>query len=64
VGSIAVRTFIEEKQPLLCVTGHIHESKGQDYIGRTLVLNPGMMKDGGYIEAIYENGILSAALLP
>jgi len=64
VGSMAVRTFIEEKQPLLCVTGHIHESKGQDYIGRTLVLNPGMMKDGGYIEAIYENGILSAALLP
>jgi Icc-related predicted phosphoesterase len=64
VGSMAVRTFIEEKQPLLCVTGHIHESKGQDYIGRTLVLNPGMMKDGGYIEAIYENGVISATLHP
>ena len=62
VGSKAVRTFIEEKQPLLCVTGHIHESRGQDYIGRTLIINPGMMKDGGYIEIIYENGMLSAAL--
>lgn len=64
VGSKAVRTFIEEKQPLLCLTGHIHESRGQDYIGRTLVLNPGMMKDGGYIEVIYQNGDLSTALHP
>jgi len=64
VGSMAVRKFIEEKQPLLCVTGHIHESRGQDHIGRTLVLNPGMMKEGGYIEVTYENGELSAALHP
>jgi len=64
VGSMAVRKFIEEKQPLLCVTGHIHESRGQDHIGRTLVLNPGMMKEGGYIEVTYENGELSAALNP
>ncbi|KPJ98879.1 MAG: hypothetical protein AMJ60_06825 [Desulfobacterales bacterium SG8_35] len=64
VGSRAVRAFIEEKQPLLCLTGHIHESRGQDNIGRTLVLNPGMLKDGGYIEILYENGELSAALHP
>ena len=64
VGSRAVRAFIEEKQPLLCLTGHIHESRGQDKIGRTLVLNPGMLKDGGYIEILYENGELSAALHP
>jgi len=64
VGSMAVRTFIENKQPLLCLTGHIHESKGQDHIGRTLVLNPGMVKEGGYIEIFYINGELSAALHP
>ena len=64
VGSKAVRTFIEEKQPLLCLTGHIHESMGQDYIGKTLVLNPGMMKDGGYIEVLYEDSKLSASLYP
>ena len=64
VGSRTVRTFIEEKQPLLCLTGHIHESRGQDNIGRTLVLNPGMIKDGGYIEILYESGELSAALQP
>ncbi len=27
VGSQAVRAFIEERQPLLCLTGHIHEFK-------------------------------------
>ena len=62
VGSRAVRSFIEERQPLLCLTGHIHESRGEDHIGRTLVLNPGMLKDGGYIEVHYQNGDFSAAL--
>ena len=64
VGSAAVRKFIEEKQPILCLTGHIHESRGQDHIGRTSILNPGMVKDGGYIEILYENGELSATLHP
>uniref|UniRef100_A0A7C4TGQ9 YfcE family phosphodiesterase n=1 Tax=candidate division WOR-3 bacterium TaxID=2052148 RepID=A0A7C4TGQ9_UNCW3 len=40
-GSDAIRTFIEDKQPDLCLCGHIHEAKGIDYIGRTIVVNPG-----------------------
>jgi len=64
VGSTAVRTFIEQQQPLLCLTGHIHESRGQDYIGRTQVLNPGMIKNGGYIEVLIENSKISASLYP
>jgi len=40
VGSIAVRRFIEERQPLLMLHGHVHESPSlsgawQDRIGRT-----------------------------
>jgi Icc-related predicted phosphoesterase len=62
VGSSAVRAFIEEKQPLLCLTGHIHESRAEDYLGRTLVLNPGMLKDGGYIEVLFENNEISATI--
>jgi Icc-related predicted phosphoesterase len=50
VGSTAIRKFIEEKQPDFCFTGHIHESRGEDRIGRTLILNPGMLKDPGWIE--------------
>jgi len=39
VGSAAVRNFIELHQPDLCITGHIHESAGEDRIGLTQVLN-------------------------
>ena len=64
VGSRAVRQFIEAKQPRLCLTGHIHESRGTDSIGRTLVLNPGMLKHGGYITVTCDNNGLAAALNP
>ena len=36
VGSIAVREFIEERQPLLALHGHVHESKAAEYLRRTL----------------------------
>lgn len=62
-GSKAVRNFIEAKQPLLCLSGHIHESRGQDYIGNTLIINPGMLRDGGYVEVLCENGQVTAGLL-
>ena len=40
-GSTAVRTVIEKYQPLMLLTGHIHESRGLVKIGRTTVINPG-----------------------
>jgi Icc-related predicted phosphoesterase len=49
VGSAVVRRFIEEMQPDVCISGHIHESAGTDRIGRTTVLNAGPFKGGGYI---------------
>jgi len=44
VGSIAVRRFIEERQPLLTLHGHIHESaritgEWKTQIGRTVCIN-------------------------
>jgi Icc-related predicted phosphoesterase len=44
VGSIAIRRFIEEKQPLITLHGHIHESSRitgawQDSLGRTQMLS-------------------------
>ena len=50
VGSQAVRAFIETHQPALCLTGHIHEARAVDTIGATTVVNPGMIKEGGYID--------------
>ncbi len=46
VGSRAIRKFIEEKQPLLTLHGHIHESPQmtgvwKEVIGKTISSNPG-----------------------
>jgi len=49
VGSKAVREVIERYQPLLGLFGHIHESHGFDYLGRTLCLNPGSEYDAGLL---------------
>ncbi|MBC2717667.1 MAG: YfcE family phosphodiesterase [Desulfobacteraceae bacterium] len=43
VGSIAVRRFIEKHCPVVCFTGHIHESTGIDRVGNTHIINPGML---------------------
>lgn len=64
VGSSAVRRFIEEHQPEICLTGHIHEARGTDQLGPTRIFNPGMIKDGGWIEIIVEEDRLTTTLHP
>lgn len=53
-GSSAVRKAIENYQPLLGLHGHIHESRGEATIGKTICINPG---------SEYGEGILRAALV-
>jgi len=48
VGSSAVRNFIVEHQPDICLCGHIHEARGEDKIGNTVIVNSGKLDDGGY----------------
>ena len=48
VGSKAIRRYIEERKPVLCLCGHIHESPGIDQIGPTKIVNPGPMMRGRY----------------
>jgi Icc-related predicted phosphoesterase len=63
VGSRAVRQLIEEVQPLLALHGHIHESKGETRIGRTLALNTGSEYNTGRLHgavvALGEDRVLS-----
>jgi Icc-related predicted phosphoesterase len=54
VGSTAVRDAITFYQPMLTLHGHIHESRGEARIGRTLALNPG---------SEYSEGILRGAIV-
>jgi Icc-related predicted phosphoesterase len=51
VGSMAVRACIENQQPLLCLSGHIHESRGLDALGKTQLVNPGPLRERHYMRA-------------
>lgn len=62
VGSAAVRAFIETCQPDLCITGHIHEAKGEDTIGATRIINPGMLRQGGWVDITLNHSTLQATL--
>ncbi len=45
-GSTSLRQVIEKYQPTINICGHIHESRGTDRIGQTMVVNPGKMDEG------------------
>lgn len=65
VGSVAVREFLENAGPNgpdVCLCGHIHEGRGTDHVGRTLVVNPGTLASGGYAILEYADGKLDARL--
>jgi Icc-related predicted phosphoesterase len=49
VGSTAVRRLIEERQPILSVHGHVHESGGERKIGTTVCVNPGSEANHGIL---------------
>lgn len=46
VGSLSLRRFISEIKPVAVFCGHIHEARGIDYIGETMIVNPGAARRG------------------
>lgn len=62
VGSPGVRRFIETHAPAACLTGHIHESRAFETIGRTPAVNPGMLSAGGYALLEIDGADVSIAL--
>ena len=62
VGSQAVRDFIAQAQPEVCICGHIHEARATDSIGRTQIVNPGAFADGGYVVLTWDQNALEAQL--
>jgi Predicted phosphoesterases, related to the Icc protein len=54
VGSPALRALLDRLTPVLWVCGHIHESPCAKALGRTLVLNPGPLREGRYAEVRLE----------
>jgi len=47
-GSRALRAFIEECKPLAVLHGHVHEARGLDRLGETLIVNPGPARQNFY----------------
>jgi len=54
-GSSSVSKAIEKYQPLLGLFGHIHESRGNIKIGRTLCINPGSESSEGILRGVMVN---------
>jgi len=63
VGNRSVLEFIERVQPDICLTGHIHEAASEDFIGKTKVVNPGMLYMGGYVRIRLKDNQLEAKLM-
>lgn len=51
VGSKEIRELLEQKDFNLFLTGHIHEARGKDKIGETILVNPGPVLEGYYAKA-------------
>ncbi|MFT5697189.1 MAG: Icc-related predicted phosphoesterase [Desulforhopalus sp.] len=62
VGSKAIRTVIEKHQPALSIVGHIHEGKGEDTIINSPIINPGMLRNGGWVLIEVKNSELHTQL--
>jgi Icc-related predicted phosphoesterase len=65
-GSRAIRDFVDQRQPLLCLTGHLHHVQTIEHIGKTLILNPGpiwLYQTYGYVVIEY-GSIVTAEIRP
>ena len=63
VGNRSVLEFIQRIQPDICLTGHIHEARSEEFIGKTKVVNPGMLCMGGYARIRLKDNELEAKLM-
>jgi Icc-related predicted phosphoesterase len=51
-GSLGAKQVIEKYQPLLGLHGHIHESRGAQKSGRTVMINPGSEYSEGILKGV------------
>ncbi len=74
VGSLGIAEAVEKTQPLIVLSGHIHENFGCEYADKTFFINPsnfgavetieGKFMDGGYYAKIsIENKIVQKVIL-
>ncbi len=57
VGSMSVRKFVEKTQPVLVVSGHVHEAQGIDNLGLTTLVNTGPAQRGHYAHITLKDSV-------
>lgn len=62
VGSSAILRIVKEFNPILVLSGHIHEDYGVKHISGTTFVNPGPAKDGMYAVVELDSGAVRAEL--
>jgi putative phosphoesterase len=61
-GLEELRDFVIEHKPKLHLCGHIHEARGIEKLGETLVVNPGPLKRGYYAIITFKGNKVNAEL--
>lgn len=54
VGSVAIADYIDEVDLIIC--GHIHEARGIEKVGKTIIVNCGFGEKGEFAEIKFTNG--------
>ncbi len=57
VGSMSVRKFVEKTQPVLVVSGHVHEAQGIDNLGLTTLVNTAPAQRGHYAHITLKDSV-------
>ena len=63
VGSRSILSIVQEFEPILVLSGHIHEAVGIIVSGGTTFINPGPAMEGKYAVVNVEDGKVEAKLL-
>ena len=61
IGSLPVREYVEREGPGIVLSGHVHEGRSVDRLGRSTVVNPGALLAGNYAE-LRLDGVISVEL--
>lgn len=62
IGSDVAATIVKKFKPILCVSGHVHESPGKKKLGTTLVVNNGPAQEGRYAVITIQGKKVTATL--
>jgi Icc-related predicted phosphoesterase len=57
IGSVSLGKFIRDQKPHIVFCGHVHEGKGIDYIGDTIIVNTGPARQENYAVANFNEKV-------